>query len=60
MKCKKKAEICKHCRGTGEEPHSRNKEYEGLSCIHCRGTGEEPHSRNEMKNEGIQGRENSR
>ena len=30
---------CRHCKGTGEEPRSRNKDYEGLSCIACNGRG---------------------
>jgi DnaJ-class molecular chaperone len=32
--------ICPHCKGTGEEPHSHNKDYNGLSCVECNGMGE--------------------
>ena len=36
----KKITKCKHCKGTGEEPCSHNKDYEGLSCLECNGMGE--------------------
>jgi DnaJ-class molecular chaperone len=32
--------MCHHCHGTGEEPHSKNKDYNGLSCLECNGMGE--------------------
>jgi DnaJ-class molecular chaperone len=32
--------LCRHCHGTGEEPHSKNKDYNGLSCLECDGAGE--------------------
>lgn len=31
---------CKRCKGTGEEPNSHNKNYNGISCIECNGMGE--------------------